>query len=421
MDDSKTNKDNISEMSKNTQQENKSNEPPIKKQDSKRQSKDNISEFSKNTNGKYNPQNDLSDTSELQLDNLSQKYSQDKFNSEQLFNSSDINKINKDQFNYIDNSSPEYLINNSIKNFKEISKEEKEKNEFFLENKSHYSINAKDSENLTLEEIKKQRILMTQLPQLFDNKDIYSFHNLIIPNGRNAELCLINEPFNKNLNINEIVDHFNFYEPYPVINLIGANTKRKGKLLSGISRAAYNTQAIIIDSGIQNGIERFCLRKNLNLIGIAPENKIEYPKMNSYNFSNTMLTNGHSHFVLLGNDEKKLEWGNESKFKISFIERLIKGKKNLFNYECKCVGVIFGNIPNCIDECLMFIKNNWPLIIIEDSEFSQMIKEIRDNETNENKYGEKIKTIGKYGKIIEIEDDSENLASAIHICLTVSF
>ena len=69
----------------------------------------------------------------------------------------------------------------------------------------------------------------------------------------------------------------------------------------------------------------------------------------------------------------------------------------------------------------MFVKNNWPLIIIEDSEFSQMIKEIRDNEVNGNKYGEKIKTIGKYGKIIEIDDDSENLASAIHICLTVSF
>ena len=157
---------------------------------------------------------------------------------------------------------------------------------------------------------------MTQLPQLFDNKDIFSFHNLIIPNGRNAELCLINEPFNKNLNINDI-------ETYPVINLIGANTKRKGKLVSGISRAVYNTQAIIIDSEI----ERFCLRKNLNLIGITPENKIEYPKMNSYNFSNTKLTNGHYHFVLLGNDMKKLEWGKESKFKISFIERLIKGKK----------------------------------------------------------------------------------------------
>ena len=51
------------------------------------------------------------------FNNLSQKYSQDKFNSEQLF-SSDINKINKDQFNYIDNSSPEFLINKSIKNFK---------------------------------------------------------------------------------------------------------------------------------------------------------------------------------------------------------------------------------------------------------------------------------------------------------------
>ena len=152
MDDSKTNKDNISEMSKNTQQEKKSttsNKQSSNIINSKRQSKDNISDFSKKSKNtdrqKYNPQNDLSDTSEIQLDNLSQKYSQDKFNSEQLF-SSDINKINKDQYNYIDNSSPEFLINKSIKNFKEISKEEKEKNEFFLENKSHYSINAKDSE-----------------------------------------------------------------------------------------------------------------------------------------------------------------------------------------------------------------------------------------------------------------------------------
>ena len=65
------------------------------------------------------------------FNNLSQKYSQDKFNSEQLF-SSDINKINKDQYNYIDNSSPEFLINKSIKNFKEISKEKKKKMKIFF-------------------------------------------------------------------------------------------------------------------------------------------------------------------------------------------------------------------------------------------------------------------------------------------------
>ena len=47
-----------------------------------------------------------------------------------------------------------------------------------------------------------------------------------------------------------------------MIVLIGANTKRKGKLFAGLSRAALNTRAIIIDSGIQTGIEKFCIRKS---------------------------------------------------------------------------------------------------------------------------------------------------------------
>ena len=32
-----------------------------------------------------------------------------------------------------------------------------------------------------------------------------------------------------------------------------------------------------------------------------------------------------------------------------------------------------------------------------------------------------MKIISNYKKLIEIEDDSENLASAVHICLTLSF
>ena len=88
----------------------------------------------------------------------------------------------------------------------------------------------------------------------------------------------------------------------PVINIIGGNTNRKNKLMAGLSRAALNCRALIIDSGIQTGIEKFCLRKNLNLIGIAPENQIEHPKNNN-EFSNKILTNGHTHFILLGKDE----------------------------------------------------------------------------------------------------------------------
>lgn len=129
--------------------------------------------------------------------------------------------------------------------------------------------------------------------------------------------------------------------------------------MAGLSRAAFNTRAYIVDSGLQTGIESFCIRKNLSLIGIAPEYMIELPKPNPDNFSKKMLTNGHTHFVLIGNIENKLRWGEEFKLKISLIERLMNGRKG-FDYKCKTVGIVFGNIQNCQQECLyvrLFIYN----------------------------------------------------------------
>ena len=323
------------------------------------------------------------------------------------------------------------------------NKEEQEKEEFINSEKEKQSqiesqyqeLNDKDKKELkggeegneayTKEELEKKRkkLLMTEVSNTFDNKDFFNFHDLIVPGGKNASLCLVNEPFNKNLRVTDIADHFKFIEPQQVIVLIGANTKRKIKLFAGISRAALNTRAIIIDSGLQTGIEKFCLRKNITLIGIAPENKIEYPKINPEEFSNTLLTNGHTHFILLGKDDKTLNWGQEAKFKVNFAERLANGRKGAFQYKAKVVGVILGNIPNCVDECLMFMEKKWPLILVEDSDFCQFIKDSRyaANDDDANKYGDKIALIGKYSKLIEIDDDSENLAASIHICLTLSF
>ena len=294
---------------------------------------------------------------------------------------------------------------------------EKEKNTLKSAQEDH-DINTKEE----LEK-KAKKLLMTEVTNVFDTKDLYNFHDLIVPGGKNASLCLVNEPFNKNLRVSDIADHFKFIEPQQVIVLIGANTRRKVKLFAGISRAALNTRAVIIDSGLQTGIEKFCLRKNLTLIGIAPENKIEYPKINPEEFSNSLLTNGHTHFILLGKDDKSLNWGQEAKFKVNFAERLASGRKGAFQYKAKVVGIILGNIPNCIDECLMFMEKKWPLILVEDSDFCQFIKDSRYAPTDEdaNKYGDKIALIGKYSKLIEIDDDSENLAASIHICLTLSF
>ncbi len=294
---------------------------------------------------------------------------------------------------------------------------EKEKNTLKSAQEDH-EMNAKEE----LEK-KAKKLLMTEVTNVFDTKDLYHFHDLIVPGGKNASLCLVNEPFNKNLRVSDIADHFKFIEPQQVIVLIGANTRRKIKLFAGISRAALNTRAVIIDSGLQTGIEKFCLRKNITLIGIAPENKIEYPKINPAEFSNSLLTNGHTHFILLGKDDKSLNWGQEAKFKVNFAERLANGRKGAYQYKAKVVGIILGNIPNCTDEVLMFMEKKWPLILVEDSDFSQFIKDSRyaPNEDEANKYGDKIALIGKYSKLIEIDDDSENLAASIHICLTLSF
>ena len=287
------------------------------------------------------------------------------------------------------------LINKSMLMKDEINKEEQEKEEFINNEKEKQSqiesqyqeLTDKEKKTLksaeedheanTKEELEKKRkkLLMTEVSNTFDNKDFFNFHDLIVPGGKNASLCLVNEPFNKNLRVTDIADHFKFIEPQQVIVLIGANTKRKIKLFAGISRAALNTRAIILDSGLQTGIEKFCLRKNITLIGIAPENKIEYPKINPEEFSNTLLTNGHTHFILLGKDDKTLNWGQEAKFKVNFAERLANGRKGAFQYKAKVVGVILGNIPNCVDECLMFMEKKWPLILVEDSDFCQFIKQ----------------------------------------------
>ena len=362
-----------------------------------------------NENTNENNQNDdkISEIKSINKDLIEKEKEKEKEKEEKQ---SEINKENED------------ITNQQIPEKKSALGEGQEMTE---KEKNTLKSAQEDHDMNTKEELEKKakKLLMTEVTNVFDTKDLYHFHDLIVPGGKNASLCLVNEPFNKNLRVSDIADHFKFIEPQQVIVLIGANTRRKVKLFAGISRAALNTRAIIIDSGLQTGIEKFCLRKNITLIGIAPENKIEYPKINPEEFSNSLLTNGHTHFILLGKDDKSLNWGQEAKFKVNFAERLANGRKGAYQHKAKVVGIILGNIPNCTDEVLMFMEKKWPLILVEDSDFSQFIKDSRyaPNEDEANKYGDKIALIGKYSKLIEIDDDSENLAASIHICLTLSF
>jgi len=137
-----------------------------------------------------------------------------------------------------------------------------------------------------------------------------------------------------------------------------------------------------------------------------------------------MLTNGHTHFILLGNQRNKYFWGDETRFKVNFAERLANGRKG-FPYKSKVVGVIVGNIPKCEDEISLFIEKNWPLILLEDSEISHVIKSVRNNldvdEEDLKRYNKDfVDKISSYPKLIEVDEDSEVLASAVHLCLTIT-
>ena len=96
-----------------------------------------------------------------------------------------------------------------------------------------------------------------------------------------------------------MLDKFKFIEMTPVINIIGAMEKGRGKFYAGISRAAFNTDAVIVDNGLACGLEKFTLRRGVKLVGIAPEGEIKFPKINPSQVDPYELANGHTHLFLV--------------------------------------------------------------------------------------------------------------------------
>jgi len=107
-----------------------------------------------------------------------------------------------------------------------------------------------------------------------------------------------------------------------VIVIAGAKYSQRGKFYAGISRAAYKTDAVVIDSGVRTGIEPFAIRKgkhisfsstailillDVKLIGVCPEKFIKFPKINTTQIGEFELTRGHTHLFLVNQEEKKEE------------------------------------------------------------------------------------------------------------------
>ena len=59
----------------------------------------------------------------------------------------------------------------------------------------------------------------------------------------------------------------------------------------------------------------------MQLIGVSPEKEVTYPRINPSQRRDNELTNGHSHFFLLGDESQRYDWGEESQLKFDLAQR----------------------------------------------------------------------------------------------------
>lgn len=216
-------------------------------------------------------------------------------------------------------------------------------------------------------------------------------------------------------------------------------TQRAGKTLAGAARAAFRTDATILDSGLGSGIEKFCSRKNVQLIGVAPEHDVIYPRINPNDKKDNELTNGHTHFVLLGDGgasedaaknktggskpppAKTFGWGDESQLKFDLAKRLSTGRARMGGTTpCKIVTVLVGDNPKCHKEIEMSMNMGIPVIVLDGSPLSKVLNQPDTADKRNTVQQEAIDLISKQ-KTYSCPDSSEELASAIHLLLTVTF
>lgn len=91
--------------------------------------------------------------------------------------------------------------------------------------------------------------------------EVWTLHDMMIPAGNTVKLVRVPDAENPDFRVSEVCDKLKLNTASPIILLAGAMTPRAGKTLAGVARAAFKTDAIILDSGIGSGMEKFCLRK----------------------------------------------------------------------------------------------------------------------------------------------------------------
>ena len=89
---------------------------------------------------------------------------------------------------------------------------------------------------------------------------------------------------------------------------------------------------------------------DVNLIGVCPEAQVTYPRINPAQRKDNELTNGHTHFFLIGEEKgNKYDWGEEAKMKFELAQRIAVGRNKFGGnkHSCKIVTILLGDNPAC--------------------------------------------------------------------------
>jgi len=261
------------------------------------------------------------------------------------------------------------------------------------------------------------------MPKNTDSNPPYTLHDLLFPAGKVAKLCKIVEPTNPGLRFREALNRFGFQQPTPVILLAGAIDSNRSKFYAGICRAAFRTDAVVIDSGVKSGIEQFALRRKVKVVGVFPESEVLLPKVNPVEREWNELSNGHTHlFMLCETSGKEYRWNDEGEIKMKIAKQIAEGTVKTKAPKCKIVTLVMGDLERCSNDIIQSIENNLPVILVGGSQFSDnIIKFVKKEEHVELSPELAEAMTKKTAHIYCLEDNnSEEIASFLHFFLTVT-
>jgi hypothetical protein len=191
--------------------------------------------------------------------------------------------------------------------------------------------------------------------------------------------------------------------------------------LLGIVRAAHRTDAVLIDSGVSSGIEKYSMTRNNTLIGVFPECLVAMPKLAAEKVDPKVITNGHTHNFMI-TDKLYHKWGSESKLMMQIGENISKGStaaRELKCAPCKMIMIVLGDDECCLGEIKIAVQMGIPIILVDGSDLcARLIKFVTDGETLHN---ENVEALLKEGHFYVCRNQkSEDIAAFAHFFLTVT-